>query len=340
MISFLLTGVFLYIAFRGVRLREVLYIVSQSSWHWVALLVLSLTTSHLLRAIRWKVILKSVKPDTSLLNLFGSLMVGYGVNSVIPRVGEITRAVLLGKWENLSRTSMFGTVILERIIDSIAFLAALLISVFVYSGNLYESIPWLKSTLYLISFFLAGVIVFLVLLIRYKEKFYNIIVILAGKISQKAAHKAAEVLEMLTQGFGSLKGGRNYFLTLFLTVLIICNYALNAYLGFLALDMQNIIPISFSMAWVLMSISSFGVAIPTPGGTGSYHVITQTILVLLFGFANKISLAYAVLTHAVSNILFIISALVFFFYLNNKYTKKTGKSEKLIDLIENNMDSI
>ena len=47
-------------------------------------------------------------------------MVGYGVNCVTPKLGEVTRAVLLGKWEKLSRSSMFGTVILERVIDLIS----------------------------------------------------------------------------------------------------------------------------------------------------------------------------------------------------------------------------
>jgi len=48
--------------------------------------------------------LNSVKKDVSIKNLFGALMVGYGVNCVLPRVGEISRAILIGKWEGLSRT--------------------------------------------------------------------------------------------------------------------------------------------------------------------------------------------------------------------------------------------
>jgi len=71
---------------------------------------------HYLRALRWKYILNSVKPNTSMKNLFGSLMVGYGVNCVTPKLGEVTRAVLIGKWEGLSRSSMFGTVILEELL--------------------------------------------------------------------------------------------------------------------------------------------------------------------------------------------------------------------------------
>lgn len=338
--SFLLTGIFLYIAFYGVRFRDVIGIVGKASWGWVILLVASLLFAHFLRAVRWKVILKSVKPDTSVTNLFGSLMVGYGVNCVIPRLGEVSRAVLLGRWENLSGTSMFGTVIVERVIDMVSFIAALLISVFIYNGNLYASFPWLKSSLYAASVLMAGVIVFLFLVIKFKEKFYSIILKQLSRVSLKTAHKLANIFNMLIEGFGSLKGTRNIIYTVILTAALILAYSLNSYLGFLCLGMQNMKDVNFTAAWILMSISSLGVMIPTPGGTGSYHVITQTALVLLFGFTSEMGLAYAVLNHAVSTLLFIISALFFFFYLNYRYSKRSGKKEKLVDFIETNMDSL
>ncbi|MGE5402033.1 MAG: lysylphosphatidylglycerol synthase transmembrane domain-containing protein [Ignavibacteriales bacterium] len=338
--SFLLTAIFLYIAFYGIRFRDVISLVGKASWLWVLVLVVSLAVSHFLRAVRWKVILNSVKSDTSVINLYGSLMIGYGVNCVIPRLGEVSRAVLLGKWEDLSGTSMLGTVIVERVIDVMAFIAALLISVFIYDGNLYASFPWLKSTLYIASIFMGGVILFLFLIIRFKQKFYRFILILVGRISEKFALKLAQIFNLLIDGFSSLKGARNIIFTFILTVMIILLYALNSYLGFLTLGMQNIQSVGFTMAWVLMSISSLGVIIPTPGGTGSYHVITQTALVVLFGFNSELSLAYAVLTHAVSTILFIVAALFFFFYLNHKYARRTGNKEGLINFLETNLNRL
>lgn len=338
--SFILTGIFLYIAFYGVRFRDVMGIIGKTQWHWVLVLIVSLLFSHFLRAVRWKVILRSVKPGASVVNLFGSLMVGYGVNCVIPRLGEVSRAVLLGRWEELSGTSMFGTVVVERVIDVVAFIAALLISVFIYHGNLYESFPWLKSSLYLASVFMAGVIIFLFLVIKFKEKFYSIILKLVSRISLKTAHKLANIFSMLIEGFASLKGFDNIIYTVLLTASIILAYSLNAYLGFLCLGMQNMKDVGFTTAWVLMAISSLGVVIPTPGGTGSYHVITQTALVILFGFTSEMGLAYAVLNHAVSTIVFIVAALFFFFFLNYRYSKKSGKKEKLVDFIETNMDSL
>jgi uncharacterized protein (TIRG00374 family) len=264
------------------------------------------------------VILHSVKKDVSVKNAFGALMIGYGVNFVFPRVGEISRAALIGKWEGLSRSSMFGTVIVERVIDVIFLGLTLLLSVYL-SKDLFVSFPWLKSTLYITFVLMIIAILFLYLTIRLKEKFYNIIIKMASRFSVNLAAKAAHIFEMLTEGFGSLKGTRNYLITILLSAGIMLVYALTAYLGFFTLGMQDMgIPVNFKIGWILMSISAIGAVIPTPGGTGSYHALAKSVLVF-FGFSLNISLAYAFLTHIISFFLIIFLALVSFFLLNKQH---------------------
>ncbi len=321
--TFLLTGLFLVIAFYGVDFNKMFFFISNASVFWMIVLILSLLASHFIRAVRWKIILSSVKPDASTLNLFGALMVGYGVNCAVPRLGEVSRAVMLGKWEKISTTSTIGTVILERVIDMLSFAFAVVISVFIWSGDLYQHFPWLRNSLYIVIVFMLLLILFLVLLVRFKKKFYDTIIKLVGKISEKLAHKLASTFEMFILGFASLKGVRNYFITLLLTLLMFIFYWLNSYIGFFIVGMDQITNVNLGMAWIIMSISSIGVMIPTPGGTGSYHTLVKSVLVLLFGFDEAISLAYAVLTHIISYVLFVITALFFFFYLNKKFSVKS-----------------
>jgi len=321
--TFLLTGLFLVIAFYGVDFSRMLFFISNASVFWIVILVISLFISHYIRAMRWKIILNSVKPDASTLNLFGALMVGYGVNCAVPRLGEVSRAVMLGRWEKISTTSTIGTVILERVIDILSFAFAVVISVLIWSGDLYQNFPWLRNSLYIVIVLMLIVILFLILIVRLKEKFYNAIIGIVGKISEKLALKLASTFEMLILGFASLKGVKNYSLTLLLTLLMFVFYWLNSYIGFYIVGMDQITNVNLGMAWIVMSISSIGVMIPTPGGTGSYHTLVKSVLVLLFGFDEAISLAYAVLTHIISYILFVVTALFFFFYLNNKFAVKS-----------------
>lgn len=335
--SFLLAAAFLYVALNGVDFNRVAALLKRASLFWIAAFTVTNIFSHYLRAARWKVMLQSVKPNVSVENLFGALMVGYGVNCVIPRLGEVSRAVLAGRWEGLSRTSMLGTVIVERVIDMIAFALSLVISILIFNGDLYESFPWLKATLYLAALGLSSVIVLILLIIRYKQRFYSVLVKLAEKFSESLASRLAYIFEMLVTGFSCLRGFRNYFLSFALTAAIMLLYAINSYVGFYTIGMQDTREMTFAMGWIMMSLSAIGVAIPTPGGTGSYHTIAISVLVLLYGFSEDVAAAYAVLTHILSYMLFIVCALFYFFYLNKK--NHSGGKEGLIGFLEKNMEN-
>lgn len=317
-LSFLLAGVFLYIAFHDVSFNEVLEITAEANIFWMIVFIVLFYTGHILRAYRWKYILNSVKSDTKFSHLFNSLMIGYGINCITPKLGEVTRAVLFGKWEGLSRSSMFGTVILERIIDIIALAVSVLIAIIISTENIRGSFPWLMTTLYITSALIVLFILFLYLILKYEKKFSEWIIKLLNRFSHSLADKVTYIFSMLTQGFFSLKGRKNYYITFLLSALIIVVYAATSYIGLLMLNMQNIQTVTFTMGWVLMSISSIGVIIPTPGSTGSYHTLAKSTLVLLYGFGETISAAYAFLTHIISYILFILTALVIYFVLGKK----------------------
>jgi uncharacterized protein (TIRG00374 family) len=274
---------------------------------------------HYVRTVRWKVILHSVKPGAQIKHLFGALMVGYGVNCITPKLGEVARAILVGKWENLSRSSMFGTVIVERVIDILALGLAVLVSAFIWSSSLYESFPWLKSTLYFSAILMIVVLTLIYLTVKFKENFYGTILKVVGKLSVKFSERLGYIFEMLVQGFTSLKGTKNYFFTALLTIVLLLVYASSSFAGFYMLDMHKIMNVTYIMGWVLMSISAMGVVIPTPGATGSYHALAKSTLVLLFGFGETVSVAYAFLTHIISYFLFIFSALIMFLILNKQH---------------------
>jgi uncharacterized protein (TIRG00374 family) len=315
-----LAALFLYLAFSDVDFGKVMELVSQASIIWIIIFSVAILFGHYIRAIRWKYILYSVKPDVKIWNLFGALMIGYGVNCVTPKLGEVTRAIMIGRYENLSRSSMFGTVIVERVIDIISLGTAVLISAFIWSASLYETFPWLEVTLYISALALFVVLLMIYLSIKFKEKFYGYFTKFIGKFSQKLAERLGYIFEMLIQGFTSLKGTKNYVLTFITSVIILLIYALTSYFGFFMLDMQSMYNVTFAMGWILMSISAIGVVIPTPGATGSYHALAMSTLVLLFGFGENISAAFAFLTHIISYFLFIIVALIMYFALDSKHS--------------------
>jgi len=308
--------------------------MSRASLLWISVFALLSIVGHFLRALRWRTILASVKKDVSVNHLFGSLLIGYGVNNVVPRLGEISRAVSVGQLENISRSSIFGTIVVERVIDIIFFGLAVILSAFLYNGNLYAKFPWLKLTMYFGTAIILAVIAILILSIRYKEKFYSGILFVTQKLSASFSKKIASIFEKLTFGFASLSGWRNYSITIFYSVLIMITYGITSYVGFLIFDMHDAADITLASGWIVMSISSIGVMIPTPGGIGSYHTITKSVLVSLYAFLPDVSIAYATMTHSISYLLHSITALIYFFSFRKKYTGLRQTS--LFDLEEKN----
>lgn len=320
LISIALAAIFLYIAFYKVDFSTVWNHVVKANLFWVVIFVLLVLFGHFIRALRWRYILISVKPDVKVKNLFGALMVGYGVNAVTPKLGEISRAVVLGRWEGLSRSSMLGTVILERLIDIISLGIAIIIAVFISAQSLYDSFPWLETTLYYTAIIISGFLFGLYFAIVCKEKFYQIITGVIGKLSSRLAESVGHIFNRITEGFGSLKGSKNYLLTISLTIFLMLIYGLTSFIGLYMLDMQYSGEINFGVGWVIMSISAIGVAIPTPGATGSYHALAKSTLVLIYGFDEALSLAYAFLTHILSYSIAIVGSIVSFLILN-KFSK-------------------
>jgi len=280
----LLMVLFLYLAFKNIDFAKVTEIIKTISIFWLLVYILVWFLSHIIRAYRWKIIIKSVKENTSVLNLFGATMVGYGVNCVVPRLGELYRGLFLGKWEGISRSSMIGTIVLERVIDLLVLGISVLLSVAIYSGDLLQEFTWLKSTLYLGFFAIFLMIMFLFLIVKFKSKFYDAIIKIVGKVSTKIADGLARIFHLLTDGFSSIKSTKNYLLVIFLSAFIMIIYAVTAYIGFHILHMDQLQPVDLSMAWIVMTISAFGVIIPTPGATGSYHLIVISVLVGLYNF--------------------------------------------------------
>jgi uncharacterized membrane protein YbhN (UPF0104 family) len=98
-------------------------------------------------------------------------------------------------------------------------------------------------------------------------------------------------------------------------------YGMTAYIGFYILHMEQIHEVDFAMAWIVMTISAFGVIIPTPGATGSYHLIVISVLVGLYNFSTEISGAYALLTHAITYFLFILFTIVMSIIINKRQAR-------------------
>jgi uncharacterized protein (TIRG00374 family) len=93
-------------------------VLREASPAWVVASIACIAVDVALRALRWRGILAPVA-RLPLPPVAASLLVGYLANNVLPaRLGELVRSHHLGDRTGISRASVLGTVVVERIVDT------------------------------------------------------------------------------------------------------------------------------------------------------------------------------------------------------------------------------
>src|SRR5215213_4542602 len=103
----------------------------QQARHWLIIpAFLLLFLAHYSRAIRWKILMEPLGYKPSSFNTFAAVMIGYLVNSVVLRLGEVVKCTLLARYEKIRADRLVGTIVMERAVDvvclSVVFVAALI----------------------------------------------------------------------------------------------------------------------------------------------------------------------------------------------------------------------
>ena len=98
--------------------KEELYAsFASANYFWIFLSISFGILSHMSRAIRWKYTIQPLGKTPGFWNSFFTVMIGYVANLALPRLGEVTRPGLLGKYEGLPFNKLFGTIVAERVAD-------------------------------------------------------------------------------------------------------------------------------------------------------------------------------------------------------------------------------
>lgn len=292
---------FLWVAFRNIDFIELWQQISLISYYWLPFFLITLFLSHFLRAERWRLLLPIEFENTERSTLFAGVMVGYVVNNIVPRLGEISRPIYVAKKTGLNSGNLIGTVVVERIFDVVTMLVIAVIAIFWLIKdlgafeNLFGMGEW--SNIY---YFLFPVVIFALFFSIWV--FYKLILYIDSSIEVRnpVLSKILTFGKSFSEGLISLKNVRNWPKFIFLTITIWLGYILMVYLPFYMMQMQAEFGLNFWDAIVLTVASSIGVSVPTPAGIGSYHLIIQQSLYLLYEVPLAKALTYATVVHAIT----------------------------------------
>lgn len=215
------------------------------------------------RAYRWKYVMDQMGYKTSFANNFMAVSIGYLMNMTVPRSGEISRALVLKKYNNVPFDKSFGSIIAERIIDMFVLLGLIIMAFFVQFDVLktfvLDKIP-LQKLLILLILCIALFIVFILLYLYSKTKF-----ILQFK----------DKIAGLKEGLLSIIHMKKKWSYLAHTIFIWFSYIYMFYIGIFVIAETNSLPLGAIITSFV--VGSIAIAF-TNSGFGSYPFLIAKIL--------------------------------------------------------------
>ncbi|MDI6751647.1 MAG: lysylphosphatidylglycerol synthase transmembrane domain-containing protein [bacterium] len=279
----LISCLFLYLAARNLDFVKAARVFCHINYLYLFIGFLATVAAFAIRVIRWQVILSPTK-RMGIYRLGSSFLIGLTVNNILPaRIGELVRAYVLGEKENVSKSLILATIILERILDTIAVFTFLALLLFI--SPIPENIK--KTGLFIFGACLL-ILIFLFLLKTHKR--WTI------KQVEKISLRFSKIIENFSEGLSVLSSKRKILLLSFYSILswLIAGFSIHLFL----LSIGIFLPLHIAFFVLVMTV--IGVMIPAaPGYIGTFHYFC--ILALqIFGQDKEIAASFSILLYLVN----------------------------------------
>jgi uncharacterized protein (TIRG00374 family) len=323
-ITFLAFGILLlWLAFRKVNFKSLANGLQEANYYWLILSCVFGMLAYLSRARRWMILIHPLGYHPTFWHTFYAVMSGYLANLALPRIGEITRCVTLGKKENIPVDQLIGTVVVERTIDFFSLLVIMVVLIFT-SGSLIKEflnksifIPLRDQVFSLFGsmWIIIGLIVILgiiplILLIRYKKDLRKI----------RFFSKIFDIARGVINGLKTITNLTHNWEFIFHTIFIWLNYALMTWVVVFAIESTS--HLSFGNSIFILVIGGLAMTVPVPGGIGAFHYFVSRGLAFVESVNLEDGMVYAILTHESQLILVVIAGAISFYMMFGRHIKE------------------
>ncbi len=265
-------------------------------WSWMLFSFVFGALAMVVRAIRWRQTLEPLGERPRLRSAIDAVFVSYAASLVVPRIGEVTRCGTLKQKDGVSFTKALGTVVTERIVDSVLIV---LLTIVALLSQLPVFLNFVRTTgisprQLIDRFTQTGYIVTLICLVALVAG----VIFLASRYS--VLQRGRDLLHDIREGILSLRRVRCQWFYWLLSLGIWACYFLHFYLAFFCFDDTS--GFSVSAAFLVFCIGTFAVLVPTPNGAGPWHFAVKTMLVI-YGVAEAPAVMFALVVHTVQTLL-------------------------------------
>ncbi len=289
LLVFILGGMLVYLSVRKIEFKALADTIKGANYVVVLPVFMVSVIGYWIRSMRWRIIMYSMGQTVKTTHLFSSLGIGYAVNIVTPRLGEIVRCMVLVKTDSIQVTQSVISVVVERIVDFICLFSVLLFALVLSYGP--------------VHFFMVSNIVD-PLLSKWNqlpiEWLLPAVVALGGggywtfkqlkannrlkRFTERAIESVQNVIRLKQKGLFFTYTLGIWFCYFLMTYLWFYMFAETAVLG-------------LKEALVIMAIGSVGRSVPVHGGgMGAYHFLVSNAFTL-FGVSLLMGNAMAFIIH-------------------------------------------
>ncbi len=316
---------FLYLSFQQVDLTSFWDTVINTRYYLLIFSAALFMMVHLIRAYRWKYLM-ILQKNIRLYSTFSALYIGYFANNVLPmRAGEFLRAYVIGRNENIPKSTVLATILVERIIDVLSLLitaSAGLIFLPIPHNEHYEAVKGVGIALFVLE---AIVILFCVMLIWKKDTTLRLTMLLFSLFPENIKDRGSRIVKSFLDGLEVIKISRHYFTLLWTTAVIWLFNLFSVYIILIATGVRLDTLTMFVAAIVTMIFSTFAVTVPSsPGYVGTYHYAAQVGL-QLFSVSPDTALGFAFILHMTGFLP--VTVIGFFFFLRENLKLAAVKNE-------------
>jgi uncharacterized protein (TIRG00374 family) len=294
-LGFGITAFLLWWVLRDVHIGEVWAEIRGVNFWLLGLAVAIGYLNYLFRSMRWGVLLRPICPGTALRSRFAAMNIGFMATNLIPlRVGEFVRPYALSRMEPVSVSGAFGSLVVERFLDSLT-IAALLILAIATPGFPEDPVVWGASLGVWIRGFLVilgGILAFMVFLLLFPRPVVDVAERAARVLPRRAARSIVDVLEAFLDGLSVLRSPGLLLTAVVWSLGIWLFQSLSFWVAFLAFGIH----VGFPVALFVNGTVALAVAAPAApgflgtfqtgvtGGLGVYGVAAAPATAVAFGF--------------------------------------------------------
>lgn len=303
------------------QIQQLQHSFAEAKYLYLLPVMVALLISDYARALRWIILIKPLGKAPSLKNTFLIVMIGYFLNLIIPRLGEIMKCTLLARYEKIPANALFGTIVAERAMDVLC----LLLFIALMMATQYELIGQFTIT-YLQTHFgdkltLQFGIKIALLFILFGAAIWIFWRFVHSNPQAKISRMLASILEGLWHGFTSIRSIKEGGWFVFHTFIIWLMYLLAIWFGFLAFP--AVANIQWGATISILVFGSFGMML-TQGGIGAYQFAVQKTLVV-YSINEGVGLAFGWVLWGAQTAFVLVSGILSFLLLTIINQKKHEK---------------